>query len=177
VTATATEPTPTKRQSNPTSAIQRTGQALHFDPSVADNTIASNGGVTDAQLLARYYALPSFRPAVTLPFTRIFQQAKVRLPGMCGWTNSIAYRGDDQNTEFDALQITLAQQFSKGLAITGNYQWASAFDRDSRAITRGATRLPMDGTAGTRDQQLTAYGSYDFPFGKGQAVRIRTPTA
>jgi len=29
--------------------------------------------------------------------------------GMCGWNNSIAYRGDDQNTEFDALQVNMAQ--------------------------------------------------------------------
>ena len=86
---------------------------------------------------------------------------------MCGWTSGIAFRGDNQNTEYDALQITLAKQFSKGLAVTGNYSWDSAFDEQSgyytwsKVVTHG-----RDGN--TRDQAATVYGSYDLPFGKGK---------
>ena len=32
------------------------------------------------------------------------------LAGQCGWTNDISYYGDDENTEFDALQVTLAKE-------------------------------------------------------------------
>ena len=86
---------------------------------------------------------------------------------MCGWTSSIAYRGDDQNTEFDALQVTLAQQMHQGLAVTANYQWASAFDEQSGYYTWSHT-VTHGRDSNVRDQQLTAYGSYDLPFGKGK---------
>jgi Carboxypeptidase regulatory-like domain/TonB dependent receptor-like, beta-barrel len=140
------------------------GQTLHYDPSVPKNTIAADGGTQTTNFLQRYYAakLPACSDAAYTTPDEPFVTA-----GMCGWNNGIAYRGDDQNTEFDALQITLAQQFSKGLAVTGNYQWASAFDEQSgyytwdHAVTHGRD-------SNTRDQQLTVYGSYDLPFGKGK---------
>jgi hypothetical protein len=86
---------------------------------------------------------------------------------MCGWTNSIAYRGDDQNTEFDALQVTLAQNFTKGFAYTANYQWASAFGETSNFYTWSHSITHLRDSQ-VRDQQLTTYGSYDLPFGKGK---------
>jgi hypothetical protein len=86
---------------------------------------------------------------------------------MCGWEDSIAYRGSDQNTEFDALQVTLAKQIGRGLAITTNYQWASAFDETSGYYTWSHT-LTHERDTNVRDQQITSYGSYDLPFGKGR---------
>jgi hypothetical protein len=139
------------------------GQTLHFDPSVPAGTISGNGGAQGA-LLQRYYAakLPACSDpnyvTPTLPYVAA---------GECGWENSIAYRGDDQNTEFDALQVTLAKQMSKGLAVTGNYQWASAFDETTNYYTWSHSLTHLRDSA-VRDQQLTAYGSYDLPFGKGK---------
>jgi hypothetical protein len=89
--------------------------------------------------------------------------------GMCGWTNSIAYRGDTENTEFDALQVTLAQQFSHGLAVTGNYQWANAFGDTSNLWTWNHSITHLRDSQ-VRAQQLTTYGSYDLPFGKGKQL-------
>jgi hypothetical protein len=86
---------------------------------------------------------------------------------MCGWNNSIAYRGDTENTEFDALQVTLAQQFSHGLAVTGNYQWANAFGDTSNLWTWSHSLTHLRDSQ-VRAQQLTVYGSYDLPFGKGK---------
>ncbi len=86
---------------------------------------------------------------------------------MCGWTSSIAYRGDTENTEFDALQITLAKQYSHGLAVTGNYQWASAFG-DTSNLWTWSHSIPHLRDSQVRAQQLTTYGSYDLPFGKGK---------
>ncbi|HEY1902398.1 MAG TPA: carboxypeptidase regulatory-like domain-containing protein [Terracidiphilus sp.] len=139
------------------------GQTLHFDPSVPANTIAANGGA-NGNLLQRYYAakLPACSDAnYTTP------NEPLVTPGMCGWNNSIAYRGDDQNTEFDAMQVTLAKQMSKGLAITANYQWASAFDEQSDYYTWSHS-ITHGRDSNVRNQQLTAYGSYDLPFGKGK---------
>jgi hypothetical protein len=140
------------------------GQTLHYDPSVAQNTIGANGGVQTGNLLQRYYggSLPACRDAAYKTPTE-----PLVTPGMCGWTNSIAYRGDDQNTEFDALQVTLAQNFTKGFAYTANYQWASAFGETSNFYTWSHSITHLRDSQ-VRDQQLTTYGSYDLPFGKGK---------
>ena len=140
------------------------GQTLHYDPSVAANTIAANGGVQTQNFLQRYYglSLPACRDANYAPST-----APLVTAGMCGWTSGIAYRGDDQNTEFDALQVTLAQQFKNGLAVTGNYQWDGAFDQQSGYYTWDH-QVTHGRDSNTRTQQLTAYGSYDFPIGRGK---------
>ncbi len=144
------------------------GQSLHFDHTVPSGVIAANGGTSTTNLLQRYFAakLPACSDAnYASPGS---PYAGIPLPnGACGWTNSIAYRGDDQNTEFDALQVTLAQQFRKGLAITGNYQWASAFDEASGYYTWSHV-VTHGRDSNVRDQQLTTYGSYDLPFGKGK---------
>jgi hypothetical protein len=141
------------------------GQTLHYDPSVAANTIAANGGTQTTNFLQRYYglSLPACKDA---NYTQLTSEPYVKT-GMCGWQNSIAYRGGTQNTEFDALQITLAQQFSKGLAITGNYEWASAFDEQSNYSTWDRKITHMR-DSNVRDQTLVVYGSYDLPFGKGK---------
>ena len=145
-------------------AYSVTGQTLHFDPSVPANTITASGATSTNNFLQRYYggSLAACRdPNYTTP-TEPFVTA-----GMCGWTNSIAFRGDTQNTEFDALQVTLAKQYSHGVAITGNYQWANAFGDTSNLWTWSHV-LPHLRDSQVRAQQLTVYGSYDLPFGKGK---------
>jgi hypothetical protein len=147
------------------------GQALHFDPTVPTTTVSAmgtgvsaNGGTDVTNLLQRYYAakLPACSdPAYTTPV-----EPNVT-PGMCGWEDGIAYRGSDQNTEFDALQVTLAKTIGRGLAITTNYQWASAFDETTGYYTWSHS-LTHQRDSNVRDQQITSYGSYDLPFGKGR---------
>lgn len=144
------------------------GQTLHYDPSVAAGTIAANGGVQTTNLLQRYFAakLPACSdPNYQSPGS---PYAAVPLPaGACGWTTSIGYRGDDQNTEFDALQVTVAQQMARGLSLNANYQWAAAFDESSGYFTWSHSITHMR-DSNVRNQQATIYGSYDFPFGKGK---------
>jgi hypothetical protein len=149
------------------------GQTLHYDPSATAPTggaayDAATGGVDTTNLLQRYYGAKLAAcsdPNYSSPGSGY---TNITLPaGACGWTSGIQYNGDNQNTEFDALQITLAQTFAKGLAYTANYQWDSAFDDQTgyytwdHAVTHGRD-------SNTRDQQLTFYGSYDLPFGKGK---------
>lgn len=65
------------------------------------------------------------------------------------------------------MQITLAKQYSHGLAVTGNYQWASAFGDTSNLWTWSHSLTHLRDSQ-VRAQQLTMYGSYDLPFGKGK---------
>ena len=140
------------------------GQALHYDPSVPGGTIASNGGTDTTNFLQRYYgySLPACHDANYTTPNEPFVTS-----GMCGWTNSIQYNGNNQNTEFDALQITLAQQFHDGFSYTANYQWAAAFDEQSGYYTWDHN-ITHGRDTNTRKQQITWYGSYDLPFGHGK---------
>jgi hypothetical protein len=151
-----------------------TGQALHYVPStmVPANQIAADGGTSTQNFLQRYYGGSlaacqdsNYIGAAALsqpPYSEPFLQ-----PGMCGWTQSIFYQGDNQNTEYDALQVTLAQTFAKGLAYNVNYSWAAAFDENTTYWT-WSQPATHERDSNVRDQQLVMYGSYDLPFGRGK---------
>jgi hypothetical protein len=133
------------------------GQSLHWDPSIPStgagivNGIRTSDGATGNQnYLQRYYggALPA-------------------CGGPCLWTQGIQLDGDDQNTHFNAMQVTLAQQQWKGLALTANYQWASAFDEQSQYAT-WSKRVAYARDSAVRENAFTAYGSYQLPVGKGK---------
>lgn len=151
-------------------AYSYNGQALHWDPSdgSANPVDAANGASSQTNPLRRYWGhglTACSDPNYTQPGSGY---SNIALPaGACGWTNSIAYRGDDQNTEFDALQITLSHSLQKGLSINANYQWASAFDEQSNYYTWSHS-ITHGRDTNTRNQQFTVYGSYDLPFGKGK---------
>lgn len=140
------------------------GQALHYDPTVPANAIAGSGATSTTNFLQRYYggSLKACEdPNYTTP------NEPFVTPGMCGWTQSIFYQGDNQNTNFNALQVTLAQTFAKGLAYTANYEWATAHDSSSTYYTwdPGVDYGP---DSNVRNQQFNLYGSYDLPFGRGK---------
>jgi len=156
-----------------------TGQTLHYDPNgpgtPGQNGLVAgySGGVSNSNYLSRYYggSLPACKDANYISISQLQSPLYDNDPnlaaGMCGWTQGIQYDGDNQNTEFDALQVTLAQTFAKGLAYTANYQWASAFDEQTGYYTWDHN-ITHGRDSNVRDQQLTMYGSYDFPFGKGK---------
>jgi hypothetical protein len=141
-----------------------TRQALHYDPTVAANVITATGATSTTNFLQRYYGGSL---AACKDSNYVNPGGPYITPGMCGWTQSIFYQGDNQNTEYDALQVSLAQSFAKGMTYNVNYSWASAFDENSTYWTwdKEATH---ERDSNVRDQQLVAYGSYDLPFGKGK---------
>jgi hypothetical protein len=124
--------------------------SLHWDPRKAGSPGIAAGGTGNQNALQRYYggALPA-------------------CGGPCGWTQAIQLDGDDQNTNFNAMQVTLAQQQWKGLAMTANYQWASAFDEGSQYAT-WSKRVAYGRDSAVRQNSFTAYGSYQLPVGKGK---------
>ena len=156
-------------------AYSVTGQTLNWDPNGAGGgssiSPTYSGGVSNSRYLTRYYggSLPACKDPNYIGVAALQSQYGEQnlQPGMCGWTQGISYYSDDLNTEFDALQVTLAQQFSKGLAVTGNYQWAAAFDDNSDYATWSKS-LVHQRDSNVRNQQFTGYGSYDLPFGKGK---------
>ncbi len=155
-----------------------TGQTLHWDPSGPGGGTALpsgySGGISNGKYLERYYglSLPACKDPnyISISGLRSYNSGDLNLqPGMCGWNanGGISYYGSDENTEFDAMQVTLAQNFTKGLAITANYQWAAAFDDESGYWTWSHV-VTHQRDSNVRNQQLVTYGSYDLPFGKGK---------
>src|SRR5262249_38165571 len=84
-----------------------------------------------------------------------------------GWTNDVTFYSDNLNTNFNALQLTLQQNSWKGLNYTVNYQWASAF-ADSTGYASWDPQAGHGRDSNVRLQQMTFYGTYDLPFGKGK---------
>jgi hypothetical protein len=146
------------------------GQTLHYDPTVnTDPTkgsiIAANGGTATQNLLQRYYggSLPACRDA---NYQTPTSEPGIQ-PGMCGWTSSIQYDGDDQNTNYNALQVTIAGQQWKGLAFNANYSWQSSFNHASGYST-WSKAVGYGRDDNVRQNVVNGYGSYLLPFGKGK---------
>jgi hypothetical protein len=154
----------------------RNGQTLHYDPNAPDisptsDGIAPDGGVKNGKLLKRYYAgsLAACNDPSYLPLAALQTQDgdPFLTAGQCGWANDINYYGNDENSEYDALQVTLANAMWKGLSWTANYQWASAFSSQGQFWT-WSHAIAHTRDSNVRLQQVVAYGSYDLPFGKGK---------
>ena len=122
--------------------------------------------------LERYYggSLPACRDPnyISLAGLQAIDGDPTPHPGNVRMDNSAVHTtGDDQNTEFDAMQVVLAKHTAR-IGMTVNYQWASAFDETSDYYTWSHS-VTHQRDSNVRDQQLTAYGSYDLPFGKGKS--------
>jgi outer membrane receptor protein involved in Fe transport len=150
------------------------GRPLHYKPKSAmvapdANNIDPDGGTYDTFRLSRYFGgtLPACQdPNYTTPAGLA--------PGMCGWTNSISYYGDDQDTHFNALQASLAKQFTHGLSFNVNYAWQRGYNFNSSFSTwdRKAVKGRDDSI---REQQLIAYGTWQLPFGRNRAFASNAP--
>jgi len=144
------------------------GQALHWDPSIPGTGVGIENGVrladgatSNQNYLQRYYggSLPACAGNTSA--------TPADVAGQCGWTQGIQLNGDDQNTNFNALQVTLAQQNWKGLSLNANYQWASAFSEASQYAT-WSKRVAYGRDSNVRQNSFTAYGTYLIPVGRGR---------
>jgi hypothetical protein len=151
-----------------------TGQALHFDNTVASSDksgvpgnllplgvsgISSNGGTNNQDYLRRYYGgklAACADPAYKTP-------AGVQA-GSCGWNQGIGYYGDDQDTHYNALQAGIAKTFTHGISFNANYAWQRAFDFNSTLATFNK-QYGKGRSDSIREQQLVAYGLFDLPYG------------
>jgi hypothetical protein len=169
------------------------GQQLHYDPSVKSSVItngfpgiAADGGTANQALLTRYYGgtLPACQDPVYRQQAALYETAIgtpnanpfAGLPATaCGWTNSIGYYGDDQDTHYNALQITAAKTFTHGYSVNANYAWQRAYDWANSYVTwdRSAVKGRNEST---REQQVIVYGLFELPFGKNHLFASHAPT-
>jgi len=153
---------PNEAAINLPAALSVNGQVLHYDHNVPAGAIAADGGTQTYNFLRRYYgaSLPACKDAS-------YATPSAVSPGQCGWTNDVTYYSDNLNSNFEALQVTLAQSTWKGLNYTANYQWASAF-ADGTGFASWDRHVNHGRDSNVRLQQLTWYGTYALPFGKGK---------
>jgi hypothetical protein len=147
------------------------GQTLHYDPAGPSVPGPNDTSTSNSSYLQRYYAgsLPACKDPNYAP------PPIAGLPaGACGWNTGIAYYGDDQDTHFNSLQLSIAKQFTKGLTFNANYAWqrsinfASGYATWNKAAGKGRDEFQ-------REQQIVAYGSYELPFGRNHLVGGTAP--
>ncbi len=155
-----------------------TGQTLHYDPAggncfplgpncTAANLVTASGATKNTTFLRRYYG--GKLPACSDPaYLANAGSALTGLPsGSCGWTNDITYYSDDLDTHYNALQVSLAKQFTHGVSLNVNYAWQKAMSESSdystwdRAAVRGRD-------SALRQQQVIIYGIMELPFGRNK---------
>ncbi len=161
------------------------GQALHYDPSVPSTTvgvpggvpgISTNNGTANATYLSRYYggklaacADPNYiTAAATYAASNGGVNPLTGLPaGACGWTNSVSNYGDDQDTHFNALQVSIAKQMSRGMSLNVNYAWQRGVNFNSGYATWNK-QVVKGRDDSIREQQVVVYGLYELPFGRNK---------
>jgi outer membrane receptor protein involved in Fe transport len=154
------------------------GRPLHYvqNPINPDaNGIQQDGGTSNTNLLSRYYggSVPACKdPSYVAALMQVGETGIA--PGMCGWTNGISYYGDDQDSEFDALNVVVAKQFSHGLSFNSAYSWQRAYDFNSSYATWDRTAVKGRNND-LREQQEVLYGVYEFPFGRNRRYLASSP--
>lgn len=159
-----------------------TGAALHYDPNGGNcwpagpnctNPIPASGAVSNSNFLRRYYggSLAACQDA------NYAQPTGEGLPaGACGWTQGISYYGDDQDTHYNALQITVAKQFAHGLQFNSSYAYAHAINYASSYATWN--KAPERGNDDfVRHSEWVTYGIYQLPFGHNGRYLASAPRA
>ncbi len=150
-----------------------TGSALHFDPAGGDcypagpncKSAAQGGSVTTNNLL-----IPS--TGAVSNQTLLQRYVGGTLPacgGPCGWTQGVTYYGDDQDTHYNALQLSAAKTYTKGLSINANYAYQRGRDAASGYATWDKAAVIGNDSSVSRNA-FTIYGLYKLPFGKGQPL-------
>jgi Carboxypeptidase regulatory-like domain len=143
------------------------GQQLNYDPN-GPSTITPTSTATstsNATYLQRYYG--GKLAACSDPDYATVGGVNAANGG-CGWTNGLQDYGDQLDTHYNALQITMTKQMAHGYSINGNYAWQQAISENtsyatwSHAAVRGRD-------SSLRQQQIIVYGLFELPFGKGKA--------
>jgi len=152
------------------------GRTLHYDPNPTNpdsNGIGADGGTSNSNFLSRYYG-GSVAACMDANYATPTSETGI-VPGMCGWTQSIGYYGDDQDSEYDALNVTVVKQFTRGLSFTSAYAWQRGFDFNSGYATWDRTAVKGRNND-IREQQEVLYGIYQLPFGRQKKFISSPPT-
>ena len=164
-------------------AYSVTGQPLHYDPSVAgtDTTgtfgipgltgIRADGGTANQTFLQRYYG--GKLPACSDPAYNAGGQNNNAPNGGCGWNQIITYFGDDLNSSYNALQVTLTKQIAHGYSINANYAWQKSLSENANYATWSHAAV-RGRDSSLRQQQIIVYGLLELPFGRNKPLLSHT---
>ncbi len=148
-----------------------TGSALHFDPAGGTcwplSSTCTTTGPTLAQPNNQLVIPPSGAVANQTLLQRYVGGTLPACGGPCGWTQGISYYGDNQNTNYNALQVTLQQATWHNLSGTLNYAYQRGYDAASGYATWSHSAV-WGNDSFIRRNALTGYVLYKLPFGKGQ---------
>jgi len=164
-----------------------TGQPLHWDPGVdpADTTgtagipgvagIRADGGTANQTYLSRYYGgkLPACSDPAYNANVAPGQPGHNAPNGGCGWNQGLTYFGDDLNTSYNALQVTLTKQIAHGYSINANYAWQKSLSEQASYSTWSHEAVRGRDTD-LRQQQVIVYGLLELPFGHNKPFLAHT---
>jgi outer membrane receptor protein involved in Fe transport len=156
-----------------------TGDTLHYDPNggtcypagpnCLPSQVIQNGATSNQTILRRYFG--GKLPACSDPAYLNEPGAAAALAGLpagsCGWTNDIGYFGANQDSHFNALQVSLAKQFTRGLSFNANYAWQRGTSWATGFYTWDP-RAAKGRDSNIRQQQIIVYGLYELPFGRNK---------
>jgi outer membrane receptor protein involved in Fe transport len=156
-----------------------TGTKLHYDPNGGNcypagpncsNPIGSDGAVSTSQFLDRYYGgtLPACQDAA-------YVQPAGLPAGACGWNQSIGYYGDDQDTHYNSVQVTVTKRMARGLMINSNYAYAHSINTNSSYSTWDKKPEIGNDDFSRRSSWIT-YALYELPFGRNKQFLAGAPT-
>jgi hypothetical protein len=147
-----------------------TGQPLHYDPTVKSG-IAANGGTSNTTFLQRYYG--GKLPACADPAYRTAPGAAAALAGVpagsCGWSNDVGFYPSNADSHFNALQVTLAKQFTHGYSVNANYAWQRGVAWNN-SFYFWNPRAVKGRDSSIRQQQIIIYGLAQLPFGRNKLL-------
>lgn len=142
------------------------------------HTFAGNGPNTNPNQVALTANGLTFNPKIgttaggapilqnpSLPQSEAGDKLRRRYFPLYGWTQDINYFGDEADTHFNALQVTLDKNFSQGYQFKLNYayQVAKNYDGDYYNINKTLTYGNDDDL---RHNQITLFGNLELPFGR-----------
>jgi hypothetical protein len=151
-----------------------TGSALHYDPNGGDCVTAATSPTGAAIAPCGATSTPILANGATKNQTLLQRYVGGKLPGCtsntalggaCNWTQGISYYGNDQDTHYNALQITMTKTMSKGLTVNANYAYQRGIDANSGFATWNKQAVIGNDSDVVRSA-FTAYGLYKLPFGK-----------
>ncbi|HWZ52240.1 MAG TPA: TonB-dependent receptor [Granulicella sp.] len=142
------------------------GLALHYDPN-GPSTITPTSTATstsNATFLQRYYG--GKLPACSDPGYAAAGGVNAANGG-CGWTNALTDYGDQLDTHYNALQVTLTKQMAHGYSLNANYAWQQAMSEAVNYSTWSHSAVYGRDTF-LRQQQIIVYGLFELPFGRNK---------
>jgi hypothetical protein len=139
------------------------GQVLHYDPT-GPATItpgSTSTSTSNSTYLQRYYG-GKLAACSDPDYANVGGVNAAN--GGCGWTNSLQDYGDQLDSHYNALQVTLTKTFAHGYSLNSNYAWQQAIS-EATGYSTWSHQAVYGRDGALRQQQIIVYGLFQLPFG------------